>query len=151
MGAVTIHMDDKLAPSIRKVCKDDWAYILDSWKKSYRELGSEQHVPRHIFWPEQHARIESLRLNPAAEFIIAADPEDSDFIWGWACIETRQGVQVLHYVFVRASAQGQGVAKLLLREVERPLVCTHWTRVAEQVHRKHPGAVLYEPSRRGSK
>ncbi len=137
--------DDRLEPRIRQVVKDDWAYILDSWKKSFRELGCDQHVPKHIYWPEQHALIEHLKLNPAVEFRIASDPDDANFIWGWACVE---GGTILHYVFVRASAQGQGVAKLLLAGVPRPIVTTHWTRIAEQVHKKHPGSLLYEPSRR---
>jgi GNAT superfamily N-acetyltransferase len=136
--------EERLLPKLRAVVKDDWAYILDSWKKSYRELGSEQHVPKHIYWPEQHARIEYLRMDPKVEFRIAADPEDPDFIWGWACVEG----PVLHYVFVRASAQGQGVAKLLLRGLPVPLVCTHWTKVAEAVASKQPGRLLFEPSRR---
>lgn len=138
-------ISDALLPRVRPVCQDDWAYILDSWKKSYHDLGAEQHVPRHIYWPEIHARIEALRRKPSVEFRIAADPDDSDFIWGWACIEDKA---VLHYVFVRASAQLQGVAKLLLRDVPRPTPCTHWTVVAEAVNKKHQGAFLYEPSRR---
>ena len=142
---VTAIITDNLAPTIRSLVKDDWAYILDSWKKSYRELGCDQHVPKHIYWPEQHALIESLKLNPGVEFRIAADPDDSDFIWGWACVENKS---VVHYVFVRASAQGQGVAKLLLLDVPRPMAVTHWTKVAEAVHRKQPGSLLYEPSRR---
>lgn len=142
---MAVAVDDRLAPTVRQVCKDDWAYIYDSWKKSYRELGSDQHVPKHIYWPTQHSEIEALKASPAVEFRIAADPEDSNFIWGWACIEGRM---IVHYVFVRASAQGQGVARLLLRDVPRPIVVTHWTKVAEAVHKKHPGSLLFEPSRR---
>lgn len=135
---------ERLAPKIRPVKQDDWAYILDSWKKSYRELGSEQHVPAHIYWAEQHARIENLRRNPEAEFRIAADPEDDDYIWGWACVEG----PALHYVFVRASAQGNGVATLLTRDLPRPVSCTHWTKIAEEIQRARPGALVFEPSRR---
>ena len=135
---------ERLAPRIRGVVKDDWAYIYDSFKKSYRELGSEQHVPAHIYWAEQHAQIERYKANPACEFRIASDPDDHDFIWGWACVE----LPLVHYVFVRASAQGQGVAALLLKDVPRPLVCTHWTKIAESVNRRHSGSLRYEPSQR---
>lgn len=144
-AAVRAAADDHLAPRIRQLIKDDWAYILDSWKKSYRELGSEQHIPKHLYWPNQHAEIEFLKVNPDVEFRIAADPDDKDFIWGWACIESKA---IVHYVFVRASAQGQGVAKLLLADIPRPVVATHWTKLAEAIHRDHPGSLLFEPSRR---
>lgn len=142
---VTITRDDRLLPKLRQVVQDDWAYILDSWKKSYRELGADQHVPAHLYWPEMTARIERLRENPAVEFRIAADPDDHDFIWGWACVEGRM---IVHYVFVRASAQGQGVARMLCADVPKPMVVTHWTKVAEAVHKKKPGSLLFEPSRR---
>lgn len=143
MAAVAI--DDKLRPTIRKLVKDDLAYIYDSFKKSYRELGSEQHVPRHVYWPHQHELIEKMLANPAVEFRVAADPEDANFIWGYAIIEAGY---IVHYVFVRASAQRQGVAALLLKDVPRPIVTTHWTEVAEEVQKKKPGLLSYEPSRR---
>lgn len=139
MSAIAI--TDKLEARLRGVVKDDWAYILDSWKKSYRD--SEKRVPAHIYWANQHTEIEQLRQG-GAEFRVAHDPDDSNFIWGWACVEG----DTVHYVFVRASARGQGVAKLLLTGIVRPIVATHWTESAEQVHKKHPGALLFEPSRR---
>ena len=140
-----VSFSDQLLPTIRPAEKDDWAYIMDSWKKSYHDQGADNRsVPGHIYWPNQHARIEDLRRNAAVSFRVAADPEDSSFIWGWACVEG----ETLHYVFVRASAQGQGVAKLLLVGMPRPLACTHWTKAAEAYSRKRPGVVLYEPSRR---
>lgn len=138
---------DELRPNIRGLVKDDLAYIYDSFKKSYRELGADQYIPRHLYWPEQHKRIESLRSNPAVEFRIAADPDDPNFIWGYAIIEAGS---IVHYVFVRQSAQGQGVATKLLAGVPRPLVCTHWTKTAEEINRKHRGLLSYEPSRRGT-
>ncbi len=143
--AAAITFSDQLSPTIRQAGKDDWAYIMDSWKKSYHDLGADnRHIPGHIYWPNQHARIEDLRRNPAVTFSVAADPEDSAFIWGWACIEG----ETLHYVFVRASAQGQGVAKMLLAGLPRPIASTHWTKAAEEIARKKPGVLLYEPSRR---
>jgi GNAT superfamily N-acetyltransferase len=135
---------DKLVPTLRTVVQDDWAYIMDSFKKSYRELGEEQYIPAHLYWPEVTNRLENWRQDKGVEFRIAADPEDSNFIWGWSCVEG----PVLHYVFVRKSAQGQGVARMLTADLPRPIACTHWTKIAEEVHRKHRGQLLYEPSRR---
>lgn len=145
MSSLAAAAHDKLEISIRPLVKDDLAYIYDSMKKSYRELGCDGFIPKHVFWPEMHNRIESLRMNPSVEFRIATDPDDTNFVWGYAIVENKS---IVHYVFVRASAQGQGVAKRLLADVPRPLITTHWTKIAEAVHRKHPGSLLYEPSRR---
>lgn len=142
---IALTNEDVLSPKIRGLLTDDWAYICDSFKKSYRETGGEPHVPAHLFWPEITNRIENLRRNKAVEFRIAADPEDANFIWGYAIVESGA---VVHYVFVRRSAQGQGVAKLLLADVPRPIQTTHWTLAAEEVARKHPGLLLYVPSLR---
>ena len=138
---MTAAFADQLQARIRAVVKDDWAYILDSWKKSYRD--SEKRVPAYIYCANQHTEIEQLKQR-GAEFLIACDPDDSNFIWGYICHEG----DVVHYIFVRTSARGQGVAKLLLTGIARPVVCTHWTESAEQVHKTHPGVLLYEPSRR---
>ncbi len=130
---------------MRNVVQDDWAYILDSFKKSFRDLGSEQHVPAYVWYRGISERIDSLRKNDKVEFRIACDPEESNFIWGWAIVEAGS---IVHYIFVRASAQGQGVATMLLKDVPRPVVCTHWTKAAETFQKKHPGLLMYEPSRR---
>jgi GNAT superfamily N-acetyltransferase len=145
MSAQAAAVHDKLEPTIRGLVKDDWAYILDSFKKSYRELGADGYVPKFTYWPEMHKRIEGLRENPAVEFRIAADPDDANFIWGYAIVEAKS---IVHYVFVRASAQGQGVARLLLADVPRPIPTTHWTKIAEAINKSHPGVLLNEPSRR---
>ena len=66
-----------------------------------------------------------------AKFRIACDPVKTDFIWGWACVDG----PVLHYVFTRDSCRGNGVARMLTAD-------------AEAIAHKHPGALLFQPSKR---
>lgn len=132
--------EDDLQPVLRGPVEDDWAFIRDSWKKSYRD--SERHVPAHIYWPNISNEVDNYIRH--AQFRIACDPEDSDFIWGWSCIEGG----LLHYVFIRNSSRGQGVARMLVHGLPRPLACTHWSEAAEGIAKKYPGELVYQPSRR---
>jgi hypothetical protein len=136
----------ELEISIRSVRDSDWNFILSSWKQSYRD--SEPMVPNHIYFAEMHARIEHLKQG-GARFLVACDPNDQDFIVGWLC-DTPDGA--LHYVYVRQSMRLADVAKRLSAQKMRArmgggsIVCTHWTKASEEINKKHPGVLRYEPS-----
>lgn len=133
---------DELRPMLRGVNEHDWAYIRDSWKKSFRDLGSERHIPAYLYYRNQTAEIDRCAMH--AKFRIACDPVKTDFIWGWACVDG----PVLHYVFTRDSCRGNGVARMLTHGLPQPLQVTHWTADAEAIAHKHPGALLFQPSKR---
>lgn len=134
---------EQLKPRLRDVIKDDWAFILSSWKKSHRD--AEPWVPSHIYFAKMHVDIERLKSS-GATFRIACDPDDANFIWGWACYDA----STLHYVYVRTSSRDQGVATLLVREsgLRTPISCSHWSTWAAAVAKKHPGALVYSPVRK---
>ena len=134
---------EKLQPVVRDVVKDDWAFILASWKKSARE--SDPWVPSYRYFDFAEAEISTYR-NRGARFRVASDPEDSNFIWGWACSEAG----VLHYVYVRTSSREQGVAGQLVADagLKQPVTCTHWTEWATKIAHKRPGALVFAPDRK---
>lgn len=136
-------MSDKLEVKIRDAGKDDWAFIMSAWRKSYRDV--EAWVPAYVYNPQVLKEIESFRAR-GARFRMAVDPEADDFIWGFACTEGG----AVHYVYVKESARGQGVAKKLVGDagLSLPVTLTYWTKFAEQIQRKKPGSMMYEPSRR---
>ena len=133
-------MTDRLKTRIRAPNEDDWAFVRDSWKKSYRE--SQRHIPSSLYWRAQSSEVDGYIGK--AEFRVACDPDDADFIWGWACLEG----ETVHYVFVRNSSRGQGIASMLTSGIAHPIQCSHWSEAAEKIAAKHPGALTYAPSRR---
>ncbi len=127
---------DTLEIVIRDIRPGDRNYIIDSWHKS-AHVGMSW-VPTHIYLPEMQARI--TRLLHRSKVVVACDPEDPDFIIGWACTENG----TLHYVFVRHAFQLAGVCTRLLAGLPLPLVVTHCTPDWERVWTK---PYKYTPSK----
>ena len=128
----------KLEIQIREHRDTDRNYIIDSWLRSYRP--TVPWVPTHIYLPEMHARVGKL-LNRAG-VIVACDPSDDDFIFGWACIQD----DTVHYAFIRKAFQRAGVATRLLasRGLSAPLKISHYSRNLEGFS---PGVFKFLPSR----
>ena len=128
-----------LGMRIRQHVRDsDWPMIKDNWKKSYRH--ALYYLDDATYFSVLGKRIDDLR--DKARWAIAVDPEDDEFIFGWACF----GVNAVHYVYVRRVYRGAGVAQALVQP--GPWVpCTHWTRTAEKYAVEHPGRLCYTPGR----
>lgn len=136
-------ISDRLEVKIRDADKDDWAFIVSTWRKSYRD--ADAYVPAYVYNPYILQAIDACRKR-GARFRVAAAPDALDFIWGFACSEAG----AMHYVYVKESARGQGVAKKLIADagLKVPMVLTYWTKFSEAIANKKPGALVYQPSRR---
>ena len=127
----------------RPVGQDDWHYVLDSWKKSYRE-SLQFNSPD--YYTEMATRIDRLMKSPNTAVTLAVDPDDHEFILGWICNTD----QPIHYMFTRQCFRRAHVAKRLVMhrlQTDEPIATTSWTRVCEIVNRKYNGALRYEPTR----
>ena len=129
--------------SFRPIGQDDWNYVLDSWKRSFR-----QHVGFHTpcYFSEISDRIERIIDAPGTEFTMAVDPDDDNFILGWVCHDGN----VVHYAFTRQCFRRARVAKRLVAEkldTAKPIITTSWTRACEAVNKRYDGALRYEPTR----
>ena len=127
---------------VRPPKPEDWNYILDSWKRSFKE--TLKWVPGEIFFPHLTARIETIRQRRETIFRVACDPDDEDFIFGCACLGRNS---LVHYAFTRHAFRRADVAKRITGISSTPTTVTHWTRICEKVNRKHPGLLIYEPSK----
>lgn len=132
---------DELDIKVRRLKKDDLGFIFSTWKKSYRD--EFKWVPAFIFFPSMHTQIEKYRKDERNVFAIACDPDDEDFIFGWACLAP----DCVHYCYVKPSFQRARVASRLLGKRDK-IICSHWTKVCEEIQREKPGLLVYEPSRR---
>lgn len=132
-----------LPMSIRPPKPNDWNYILDSWKRSFRE--TLPWVPGEIFYPHMTQTIDLIRADKSSRFRIGCDPEDEDFIFGWSCLGRSN---LIHYCFVRHAFRRAHVAKRLTGlSPSAPASITHWTRAAEKINKAYPGLLIFEPSK----
>lgn len=56
------------------------------------------------------------RLVERGEVVMAVDRADPRRLFGFACFERLRGTCVLHYLYVRGEARGQGIGSALVRE-----------------------------------
>jgi hypothetical protein len=126
--------------ALRTEREGDLHFILSAWKWGMRSMFPE--LESKPYFQMITSRINSIRSHPEAQIIIACDPEDSNFIFGYSCFTG----PVLNYVFVRQAFRRARVASRLVPS-EAPLTVTAWTRAAEFYSKSHPGALIYEPSR----
>lgn len=148
----------KVAPapapiSIRPMCIDDAAYVLDSWSNSYRRSPTTGPIEREVFNIEQRARINRLVTRPHSRIFIACDAVQQRQIRGWVCFEAPQsddGVPILHYVCVQPAFQMQGIGSALVelarataRDRSVPMWATHETQPMRHIREKWN--LLYNP------
>ena len=136
-----LKMTDDLKIFFRPNGQDDWHYICDSWKKSFKE-SLNFHSPN--YFPEITAYINRLVNLPTTQLTMAVDPDDPDFIFGYMCHDA----QSIHYIFTRQCFRRADVAKRLVTEhldTNQPIIATSWTRACEHINRQYNGAIRYEP------
>ena len=100
---------------IRAARDGDMAFILDAWRKSYEGAPAVRGSDR------EHYRVEMTRtirrLCDRGEVRIAVSPDDDDHLLGFAVFTRADDGAELHYVYVKQTFRGMGVAKALLADV----------------------------------
>ena len=132
----------KLEIRVRDPRPGDWAFISDSYRKSYRD--QFPWVPLEQVYLETTKRLSRYRSTKGTRFLVACPPHEEDLILGWVCLGRRN---LIHYCFVKQAFRGARVAKRLCSYSSgQMLVVTHWSRVCEKINRLHR-VLLYEPSK----
>jgi L-amino acid N-acyltransferase YncA len=127
---------------IRPMQDKDTPFITHSWKESYRHSPDAAWIPTGVYFDQMNRRVGNLLLT--CKTWVACNPEDSDHLLGFACVDAHRNV--LHYVYIKDIARGMGICKTLLtRAFERdhgmyelPITVTHWTTWCEK-HGKRYG------------
>jgi GNAT superfamily N-acetyltransferase len=137
--------EEKVPFKIRPAMEGDVPFIFSSWLKSYRASIGTKQVNNTVFFSEHHKIIENL-LRTSSTFVICP-AEDEAQICGYICAEQVDSIFVLHYVYVKQTFRGLGIAKLLLNKFdhdpEMAGICTHMTRVGETLSQRY--GFLYNP------
>jgi len=134
-------LDDRLDMAIRRILPADLNFILNSWKKSYRQARPEWES--WFYFQEMERRINTvLKRNPRVR--LAVDPRDPNYIYGWVVAEA----PFLHYIYVKESYRPAGVVMRLFAESGlaacSEIYATHWTPAADRLQVKLPCIVNIE-------
>lgn len=99
---------------MREAGPEDFKFIVHSWRESLRN-SLFQHWTWKQFKRDFAKAFEALQINPHSCFLVACDPQDSDLIFGWACVDKWSGAHI-HYVYVKQSFRLQGIARALVEK-----------------------------------
>lgn len=96
-------------------------FVLDTWARSFRKAPRNRRMPTKAFHAWNRPRMQKALRN--AHVLVARDPDNQTFIYGWIAVEFRADqagdLFVTHYCYVRQPFQRQGVAtRLLTRAIQ---------------------------------
>ncbi len=80
-----------------------------------RQASLVRDVPREVQDHHQHALMERWWNDPGVTFLFAAHPPDTNFVFGYLVGESTDQGPLLHWLLVRRSMRGMGIARELLR------------------------------------
>jgi hypothetical protein len=133
---------------------DDTALIFSSWLKSSLASPAYQHIPSETFFYFQHRIIETYVSDATAAWLIACNPDDPRFVYGWLCgqVVKRANESIsptIHYVYVKQKFRRMGVASQLVRlfGVNEHVACitTSWTPKGDELLASMGVTQLYNP------
>jgi len=127
-------MSDTLAVKIRPYEAGDEAMLVHSWLESYHDVPTVAWAPRGTWLRIAHDRIEAALADPKSTVLVACNPESPSQIFGWLCGEG----YCLHYVYVKLTYRGLGIARGLVEEWMRDaprksVVVSHWAGICEDI------------------
>lgn len=101
--------DDECPIDLRPMVPADHAYVFNSMLRTVRSCGSCRGMQTSAFYGTYHDVVEGLLRSPDVAAIVACDPDDRDYICGYALLGMVGGVPVVHYAHVRGTMRGMGV------------------------------------------
>ena len=106
---------------LRAADSNDTAFLYSSWLKSYRNYPTMAGIPNTIFYDQFHKVITSILSRPTSIVIVAHDPADPTTIFGYIVAEvsgdTVAPTLILHWVYIKHSVRGFGMATDLVKEM----------------------------------
>lgn len=87
---------------------DDIRFVANSWLKSYRDGGFAGGIPNTRYYKKHRELIERVRKN--GDVLMVSERGKETKILGWAAYEDTDDGRVLHYIYVKRSVRGSGIA-----------------------------------------
>lgn len=107
----------KLPITLRGVSgKDDIAFIINAWLKSYEDAYFVRYIPSQIYFDEHRKMI--LKMIASEDTRVAVNQDDEDQILGFITFSSQKisKTPVIHYLYVKSAFRKLGVGTELLRE-----------------------------------
>lgn len=131
--------------TFRPATQDDVNFIFNSWLKSFRGGTLATGVSNPIYYAQHHRLIEGICKS--AQILVAVNAADLAQIFGYVAYEPMEGMNVVHYIYVKEPYRRLGLGKLLLEQAKidakKPFFCTHRTNVMRFLERRY--AFVYNP------
>lgn len=102
---------------IRPAEVTDIPFVYNSWLKSYRDAPAVRNVPNSIYFDAHHKLIEGVFGSQGLNVWVACDAQESERIYGYLVAEKIEADVVVHFVYVKHSSRGQGIARALEQEI----------------------------------
>lgn len=125
--------------TFREANNSDIPFLTSSWLKSYRDAPAVRGVPNKVYYYFHHKVLEEL-ISRGMVLVLHYE-HTPDQILGWVCYETYDSAMLLHYMYIKKSFRGFGLARKVLEEIldrENPPVVlyTHKTTDIFPIERK---------------
>jgi len=121
---------------IRGLSENDIPFIVDSWINSYfGESDFTKTIRQSIFYKFHRLIVKAILKRPSVSIQVAADKEDPDVIFGYLVSENLPEYNVFHYIYVKRSFNGYGVAAKMINECPNGLTGAHATHQTRRAHK----------------
>lgn len=97
---------------IRNATEPDVPFIFNSWLKSYRGANAVKSITNPVYFEFQHKTIEGLLKR--CQVLVLCNSADSSQVYGYLIFEQVEGIDVLHYAYVKHAFRNMGLCNLLL-------------------------------------
>jgi hypothetical protein len=98
---------------IRSATEADVPFIFNSWLKSYKGSSAVRNVSAPVYFDFHHKLIEKLLQR--SQVHVLCSPDDSSQVFGYIVAEQVEGVQVIHYAYVKYAFRGMGLCSMLAK------------------------------------
>lgn len=136
----------------------DRAFVFATWLRNYKYFSYfAKRIKPYVFFKEHHKMLEFLLGKPVVRALVAFPKGDPETICGYLVYEEEKPnsgyeamadiAPIIHYCYVKACYQKQGVAAALLERAGIDLngaVFTHWTMPVDELIKKYPD-MIYNP------
>lgn len=132
---------------IRPMRTPDLGFCRDAWLRSGCDAPSMRWVPHSIYLRLQAERIERWLARYAEQTFVACAAGEDDILLGFVCAPTPS---LVFYLYVKHDMRRMGLARSLWNFVSAghaPVSVTHWGESCPSISVKHPGLMVFDPSR----
>src|ERR1700677_963642 len=133
---------------IREAYLADVPFIFSTLLKSYRYASNfARKISNEVFFKYHHMFLDSCLKRPGSKVLIAHPKGEPDVILGYLLTEkTEDGLDIIHYTYIKKSFRQMGVARALWSKLEKKnYTITHYTVDADWISKKYD--VTYNPYR----